>query len=196
MRPPRFFLNLAMPLATAGILVTVSASAQQSEQGNIAQETAALSTQQGNWAVVETFWSRPGAPPVVTKGLVAERRMVGGLLEESMRTVNSSEPVRIDYLGYDAIAGQWCYVSIDTRVPVPPMSASSFGHDAPDRITVRFEPFAAPPISPGWSGRLLRMEQVIARKGPDHETKDQYFVLADGSGTRWLAHRYDYQREH
>ncbi|WP_258181855.1 MULTISPECIES: hypothetical protein [Burkholderia] len=39
------------------------------------------------------------------------------------------------------------------------------------------------------------MEQVIARKDPDHQTKDQYFILADGSGTRWLAHRYDYQRE-
>ncbi|MDH6152938.1 hypothetical protein OKW46_006928 [Paraburkholderia sp. WSM4179] len=31
MRPLRFFLPLAMSLATAGILVTVPASAQQSE---------------------------------------------------------------------------------------------------------------------------------------------------------------------
>ncbi|GLZ16848.1 hypothetical protein [Burkholderia plantarii] len=192
---PRFLLPLVMSLATLGIFLTVPVSAQQSEQANVARETTALSSQQGKWIVVETFWVRPDAPPVVTKGLVAERRMVGRLLEERLYAVNSREPVRIDYLGYDAIAGQWCYVSIDTRVPVPPMSASSFERDTPDRITLRFEPFAAPPIVPEWSGRLLRMEQVIARKGLDHETKDQYFILADGSGTRWLAHRYDYQRE-
>ncbi|MFM0476431.1 hypothetical protein PQR29_20945 [Paraburkholderia strydomiana] len=39
------------------------------------------------------------------------------------------------------------------------------------------------------------MEQVIARDGRDHETKDQYFILANGTGKRWLAHRYDYLRE-
>ncbi|WP_413197537.1 hypothetical protein [Pararobbsia alpina] len=184
-----------MPLTIAGVLVTVPASAQDSEP-RATREAAALSSQQGHWAVVETFWSRPGSLPVVTKGLVAERRMVGNLLEETMRSAGNGEPVRIDYLGYDAIAGQWTYVSIDTRISVPPMSATSFERDAPDHITVRFEPFAAPPLSPGWSGRLLRMEQVIARDGPDRETKDQYFILADGSSARWLAHRYEYQREH
>jgi hypothetical protein len=76
------------------------------------------------------------------------------------------------------------------------MSASSFARDTPERITVRFEPFAAPPVAPGWAGRMLRMEEVITRDGPDHETKDQYFILADGTARPWLAHRYDYRRLH
>ncbi|AMH42794.1 hypothetical protein AXG89_41610 (plasmid) [Burkholderia sp. PAMC 26561] len=59
----------------------------------------------------------------------------------------------------------------------------------PDRITLRFEPFAAPSIAPGWAGRMLRMEEVIARDGRIHETKDQYFILADGTATSWLVHR-------
>ena len=42
--------------------------------------------------------------------------------------------------------------------------------------------------------RGQRIEQIITEDGPDHEIKDQYFTLADGTGTRWLAHRYDYRR--
>jgi hypothetical protein len=87
-------------------------------------------------------------------------------------------------------------VSIEARIPVAPMMASSFERDPAERISLRFDPFAAPPIAPGWAGRMLRMEEVIVRDGPDHETKDQYFILADGTGTRWLAHRYDYRRPH
>lgn len=122
--------------------------------------------------------------------------MVGDLLEEELHKPGLERPLRLDYLGYDAIAGQWRYVSIETRAPVPPMLAASFGRDAPERITLRFEPFPAQPIAPGWAGRMLRMEQVITRDGTDHETKDQYFILADGSGIRWLAHQYDYRRQH
>ena len=40
-------------------------------------------------------------------------------------------------------------------------------------VTLWFEPFAAPPITPAWDGRFLRIEQVIAKDGPDHEIKEQ-----------------------
>lgn len=191
-----FFSNLTLTLAAAGVLVSAPALAQSDPNESAAQETAALSAQEGVWTVTDTFRARPGGAPVVSKGMVADRRMVGGLLEETLHAADSSKPLRIDYLGYDATAGQWRYVSIEARIPVAPMSASSFERDGSDRITLRFEPFAAPPIAPGWAGRMLRMEEVIARDGRDHETKDQYFILADGTGTRWLAHRYDYQRQH
>lgn len=44
------------------------------------------------------------------------------------------------------------------------------------------------------SGQLLRMDQTIVLEDLDHDVKDQYFTLADGTGTRWLAHRYAYTR--
>jgi hypothetical protein len=154
-----------------------------------------LASQEGSWAVTDTFRIKPDADPQVSTGLVADRRMVGSFLEETLHSAGQTEPLRIDYLGYDAIAGQWRYVSIEARIPVAPMPAASFTRDAPEHITLRFDPFAAPAIAPGWAGRMLRMEEVITRDGPDHETKDQYFVLADGSGVRWLAHRYDYRRQ-
>ncbi len=69
-----------------------------------------------------------------------------------MHAQGSIRPLRIDYLSYDPIAGQWRYVSIEARIPVAPMSAASFERDSPDHISLRFDPFAAPPIAPGWSG--------------------------------------------
>lgn len=189
-----FFSRLILTLAVAGVLVTAPALAQSDPEESATRETAALSAQEGAWTVTDTFWARPDAAPTVGTGLVADRRMVGGLLEETLHAAETSKPLRIDYLCYDATAGQWRYVSIEARVPVAPMSASSFERDAPDRITLRFDPFAAPAVAPGWAGRMLRMEEVITRDGPDHETKDQYFILADGTATPWLAHRYDYRR--
>lgn len=182
--------GLAMALFVIGCFPSMPAFAQKSP------ETTALSEQEGSWSVVDTFKAGPDMAPEVSKGLLAERRMVGSFLEETLHTSETLKPLRIDYLGYDATAGQWRYVSIEARIPVAPMSASSFERDAPERITVRFEPFAAPPVAAGWAGRMLRMEEVITRDGPDHETKDQYFILADGSARRWLAHRYDYRRLH
>jgi len=186
----RSFTRLTTVLVAAGVLFLVPVAAQADH------ETSALSAQEGTWAVVETMWPSPDAAPQISKGLVADRRMVGNLLEETLHSPGINRPLRIDYLGYDAMAGQWRYVSIETRVPVAPMSASSFDRDPADRVTVRFDPFAAPPIGPGWAGRFLRMEEVIARDGSDHETKDQYFILADGTARRWLVHRYDYRRLH
>lgn len=66
-------------------------------------------------------------------------------------------------------------------------------------VTENFWP--KPGADPQMSTRLvadrpmLRTEKVISHDGSDHETKDQYFVLADGSGVRWPAHRYDYWRQ-
>lgn len=157
-------------------------------------ETVALSTRSGSWDVSDTFHIAPDAAPDVVNGLVADRRMVGSHLEEILHRGGDDMPLRIDYLGYDATAGQWDYVSIEGRIPVAVMKATSSGRDQPARVTLRFEPFAAPPITPAWDGRFLRIEQIITEDGPDHEIKDQYFTLADGTGTRWLAHRYDYRR--
>lgn len=196
MHMKRFQIRLTGLLASLLSLAIVPAAAGRNPNNDGAIEATALSTQKGAWTVTDTFWARPGAAPSFSSGLIADRRMVGSLLEETLHASDSSQPLRIDYLGYDAVAGQWRYVSIEARIPVSPMSASSFERDPPDRINLRFDPFAAPPIAPGWSGRVLRMEEVITRDGPDHETKDQYFILADGTATRWLAHRYSYRRNH
>ncbi|MGH8782333.1 hypothetical protein [Paraburkholderia sp.] len=163
----------------------------------LGREGTALAARTGRWDVVETLWSRPGAAPEIVRGQVAERRMVGLYLQEVLHSpgdASDSNVNRIDYLGFNRVTGRWEYLSMDTRAPVGLMPAWSFDHDPVDRIRVQFEPFAIPGGGTSVSGQMLRMEEVIVQSGPDAETKDQYFILADGSATKWLAHRYAYVR--
>jgi len=51
-----------------------SAAARMSEAG---PEQSELATQVGPWDVVATLWPAPGADPIVTQSLVAERTMIG-----------------------------------------------------------------------------------------------------------------------
>ncbi len=188
-----------------GVLMSGSALPAMARVPAAAPGSEALASRAGCWTVTETVWDQPGASPVTSSGLVAERRMVGAFLEERLVPANdpTSGPKRIDYLGYDQVAGRWSYVSLETRVAVPLMPAWSQERGNPGHIVVDFAPFAMPGSSaavlPGSDaspiGQMLRMQQAITQDGPDHETKDQWFTLADGSGRKWLAHRYDYRRQ-
>ena len=42
--------------------------------------------------------------------------------------------------------------------------------------------------------QMLWMFQAIIYEAPDRDVKQQYFILADGTGTTWLAHQYAYRR--
>ncbi|MFZ6642528.1 hypothetical protein ACO0LL_22575 [Undibacterium sp. TC4M20W] len=163
----------------------------------LGREGDALASRVGLWDVVETAWSRPGATPEIIRGQVAERRMVGLYLQELLHP--SADAVgkgvnRLDYLGFNRVTGRWEYLSMDARVAVGLMPAGSFDKDNVERIRVQFDPFVVPGSGNVVTGQLLRMEQVYEKSGPDNEVKNQYFILADGSGTKWLAHQYIYTR--
>ena len=74
------------------------------------------------------------------------------------------------------------------------MPASSSAAGDGTTIDLVFLPFAVPGTGVEASGQLLRMEQVIEFADQNHDVKNQYFTVADGSGTKWLAHRYEYTR--
>jgi hypothetical protein len=195
----RFFV---LALLVAGIGAPGLARAQGpaptlAQMRELGPEGEALSLRVGHWAVTETLWDHPGAAPVSTTNGIAERRMVGRFLEETLLAAGdaTAAPKRIDYLGFDRVDGRWDYLSLETREAVGLMPAWSFDRGEPDRIVVSFLPFPVPGPGPGVTGQMLRMQEVITRDGPDHDTKDQFFLLADGTGTPWLAHRYDYIRQ-
>ena len=192
----------AAAAALALLLLSAAASAQQppsaaqrlNEPGPDAQ---ALAQRAGLWDVTETLWDSPGAAPLVTTGLVAERRMAGTVLQEVVRPADDAagrDPKRIDYLYFNRVEGRWDYVSMDMRAPVGIMPAWSYDHGEGGRIEVAFAPLTRAGAGPDVTGQMLRMLQVITYAGPDQDTKDQFFVLADGTGARWLAHRYAYKR--
>jgi hypothetical protein len=163
-------------------------------------EGRALLAQTGEWDVTETVWATPGATPVVTKG-VAVRRMVGPLLEETLyqgadpeHDLSEKAISRIDYLSFNRLEGRWNYVSMDIRAPVGIMTADSFDRDPANRIELTFLPFAYPGTGPAVTGQLLRMDEIVETHGDGSTIKEQHFMLADGVGKKWLAHRYAYTR--
>ena len=161
-------------------------------------EGQALARRAGTWDATFTSWDAPGAAPITTGGLVADREMIGPMLQERLHTLAGVVPAwtRIDDVTFNRTEGRWDYMSMDMRAAAGMMSAWSLARDPAERISVSFQPFALPGNGPDATGQMMRMEEVIIDEDADHEVKDQYFTPADGIGTRWLAKRYSYTRRH
>jgi hypothetical protein len=162
-------------------------------------EAQALAERVGTWDVTFTSWEKPGSPPVITRGLIADREMIGPMLEERLHPdVGTPGPswVRIDDLTFNRTEGRWAYMSMDSRVAAGIMVAWSLDRDPAARVFLSFLPFSTPGTGQEVSGQTLRMEQIVIHEDADHETKDQYFMSADGVATKWLAKRYAYTRRH
>jgi hypothetical protein len=159
-------------------------------------EAKLLAGRSGRWSVVETAWAAAGATPVTTSGLAA-RSMLGTLLQEIIQPPGNGrarDVRRTDLLSFNRLEGRWDYVSFDTRGPDGIMVAWSRDRGADGTIALDFAPFATPRPGTEAVGQLLRMDQVIRFIDEKHDVKEQFFMPADGSGARWLGHRYDYTR--
>ena len=194
---------MAAALALSSTLVGVQANAAgpasvMDQLNEFGPEAQALVRRVGTWDVTITSWEGPGAAPVVTTGLVAERRMIGPMLEEVLRPVAGSATApfsRADFLTFNRLEGRWQYMSMDSRAPDGLMSAYSLDADPEQRVFMSFLPFASPHITGSSAvGQLWRMEQLIVRQDADHDAKDQYFTAAGSAPVKWLGNRYSYTR--
>jgi hypothetical protein len=159
---------------------------------------AALAAQTGTWNVVATLWPAPHATPIVTRGLVAKRAMIGAYLQEIMQPAPGSKVAdfrRLDYLNFDHVEGRWKYVSMETRFPVSIMPAKSTGIAADARIALQFEPQAFVGFGAHVEGRFMLSDMVVTSSDQDHQVKEQRVNLANGSGESWLFVRYEYVRQ-
>jgi hypothetical protein len=195
------------PLALLLVATSVQAQAPSADRTKAATaiermsepgpEAEALKQRAGTWDVEFTLWPSPGAAPIVTRGLIAERTMIGPFLQEVLRPgPGSTAPDfrRIDYLSYDRVEGRWEYVSMDTRFPAGIMPAWSVGGVVQGIITLQFEPLGFVGFGEQVEGRFMRSDMVITRPAADHEFKRQHFAIADGTGKTWLAVQYEYRR--
>ena len=185
---------VAQTATSPAVAAGASANARLSALG---PEGLALATRAGTWDATLTSFSRSGGAPVVLSGLVAERQMIGPMLQEILRSVpGASGPSfeRVDDLTFNRLDGRWDYMSMDSGVPDGLMVAWSIDYNPGERILVSFLPFATAGSGPDATGQMTRMEQVIVRQDADHEVKDQYFTPANGVGAKWLAKRYSYTR--
>ena len=74
------------------------------------------------------------------------------------------------------------------------MPAWSYERGENGRIDLTFAPLTRAGAGPDVTGQMLRMFQSIIYEAPDRDVKQQYFILADGTGMKWLAHQYAYKR--
>ena len=172
-----------------------SAGARLNEPGS---ESKPLVSDVGTWEVIATLRPTPDAKPIVAKQLVAERVLIGGYLQETMHPEASSKDpafTRIDYLTFDRVDGRWQYVSMDTRMPVGIMPATSFDRGNDKTVTFEFAPLAFAGMGENVEGVMIRSNMVITRDSKDHQTKEQHWIRADGTGREWVAVRYEYRRK-
>ena len=190
-------LWLGLILFIPAVSLAQQAPSAATRLNELGPENSQLAERVGIWDVTETVWGAPNTAPVVTTGLVAERRMMGSLLQEFIRPPADEahkDIRRTDLLTFNRVEGRWGYVSFDTRAPVGLMPAWSSGRGDGTTVELTFAPFAFVGTGTEVTGQMLRMEQIITYQGFDRDTKDQYFTLADGTGTKKLAHRYAYVR--
>jgi uncharacterized protein DUF1579 len=193
----QFFGFALAAVLTPGVVLSQQAPLAMTRLNDLGPENALIERRAGLWDVTETVWATPGASPVTTTGLVAERTMMGQLFQEFIRPLTDTshkEIKRTELLSFNRVEGRWEYVSFDTRAPVGLMTASSSNRGDGATIDLVFAPFAFVGVGTEVTGQMLRMEQVIKYQDADHDVKDQYFTMADGTGTSWLAHRYTYTR--
>ena len=194
-------INGFFAFAFAFVFLPAAAFAQQptsaaARMNELGPENSQMAQRVGVWDVTETVWDTPNSAPVVTTGLVAERRMVGQMLQETLRSASdpSKKILRMDYLSFNRVEGRWEYVSIETRAAVGLMTAQSYERAENGRIVIVFQPFALPGAGAEVTGQMLRMKQEFINQSADRDVKDQYFTLADGNGKSWLGHQYAYVR--
>lgn len=151
----------------------------------------------GTWDVTSTLVLTPDAKPIVSRGLIAERTMIGNYQQEVMKPAPGSgvpDFRRLAYLHYFRVEGCWQYVSMDTRFPVGIMPAKGCEKPVNGVLTLTFDSLPFVGLGAEVEGRTINSNLQVMHDGPDHEFIRQYWTRADGTGRRWLAVQYEYRR--
>jgi hypothetical protein len=171
-------------------------AAERISQGG--PEESELKQRVGSWDVVASLRKTPGAAPVVTRGLIAERTMIGPILQEIIRPAPGTKTPdfqRLDYLNFDRVEGRWKYVSMDTRFPVSIMPAWSMGPAVNGKLDLLFAPQAFVGFGEAVEGRLMISDLMVSKTDADHEMKQQHVIMSDGTGASWVFAQYEYTRK-
>ena len=98
----------ALVLLLPAVALAEPAPLAMTRLNDLGPENAKIEQRVGLWDVTETVWASPGATPVTTTGLVAERRMMGQLFQELIRplTDNSHREIkRTELLSFNRVEG-------------------------------------------------------------------------------------------
>jgi hypothetical protein len=178
---------LSPALASGAPMRSNSQALDRADLNEVGPQGERLAGRIGLWDLTEIIWKSPGAEPQTSAGLIAERFMMGSVLQEIIRPaddIQRNAVKRSDLLTFDRGEARWQYVSFATRDPVGLMPAWSKNACNGKSIDLDFYLIAAWNDG-GRGGILMRMRQVTTFDRPDSDTKDQYLTLADGTGGGW-----------
>lgn len=182
--------------ATAALRAEQSADLPSGGRTAPRPETERLTRRAGSWEVVMTLRTAPNAEPIVIRGLIADRTVIGSYLQEIMKPAPGSKVPdfrRIDYLTYNMLQRRWQYLSMDTRAAVGLMFAQGMGNDQGGDLTVYFTDFPAPTeFGPELAGRFIRARHVLTRESDSREVVRQYWTV--GTFAEWVGVQYEYTR--
>jgi hypothetical protein len=148
---------LVLLCASAGTLTgsagaePASAAARMSAPG---PEAEVLARDVGSWDVVATLRVAPDAKPIVTRGLVAERTLIGLYLQEVMKPAPGSRPdfTRIDYQTYSRVEARIRRAGRERRGSNDPIEPR------------RHARWQRPPAEGAILGRGRRQRTLVARR--------------------------------
>ena len=160
-------------------------------------EEQQLKRRTGTWTVKMTFRPTPDAKPIVTEQLIADRKMVGLYMEETMHPdagAKMPDFSRVAYQYYSRVEGRWQYVSMDTRFPVGIMPAYSFANESDGKLTMVFESLAFVGLGKDVEGRMIRSNLEIVAREQRSRVRASVLGAADGTARQWPAVEYEYTR--
>ena len=96
--------------ATPAVALAQQAPSAATRLNELGPESQTIGQRVGLWDVAETHWARGRAAPVTPMGLVAERLMIGSLLQEFIRPPSDAahkDVKRTDLLSFNRVEGRW-----------------------------------------------------------------------------------------
>jgi hypothetical protein len=170
-------------LLAAIVFMSATAAAISSQAG---PEHARLTAMAGTWDVEMSFWFKPGAPPVVTKGTSTIRALLNGqFIEEKIDgTLNGTPFTTLSWTGFNTGTRQYEATRISSTNTMRIAEAGVY-----DEKTRQFELKADYPLA----GDTWHQRTVIQPASADAMVATSY--LSFGTVPEWKAVEIKYARK-
>jgi hypothetical protein len=196
----------AAPAAAAAAATTAAAATSSAATAaTVAREKtdsapAIVREMVGSWSVEEWMWSGAGAQAVVLPAAVAQRQLIGdAFIQETMSAASGAKDpfTRVAYFGYNPVARQYEYFSLDTRAPQM-MNERSFDAGGGASPSKGVNLLGGTFVAPQWgdlSNAAFRYRIVVGPVHDDRQEVELYLTpLTSASQAEFLAFRYVYKR--
>jgi len=162
-------LAIAMSITAGSAIAGAGTSAATPHLGSQYAQLASLS---GHWAVRQSMWTDPKAPPAIDHGTATYAMVLGGHhLRQDLRIASSKPFEGLGYIGYDDATGKYYSSWMDTNVSA--MILAHGDYDAASRT------YTFTGEMPSKGGAPVPVREVMHIADNDHFVYE-YYETRDG----------------